>query len=61
MFIFSFLSLKSVICRSSPVAKSDKDLALSLLWHRFDPWPGNSHVPGAWPKKKKLSYAKQYT
>ena len=28
-----------------------KDLALSLLWHRFDPWPGNFHVPQAEPKK----------
>ena len=30
-----------------------KDLALSLLWHRFDPWPGNFHVLWAWPKKFK--------
>ena len=28
-----------------------KDLALSLLWHRFDPWPGNFHVPQREPKK----------
>ena len=26
-----------------------KDMALSLLWHRFDPWPGNCCVA----KKKK--------
>ena len=30
-----------------------KDLALSLLWHRFDLWPRNFHVPWPWPKKKK--------
>ena len=32
-----------------------KDSALSLLWLRFDPWPGNLHMPRvrAWPKKKK--------
>ena len=36
-----------------------KDLALSpqqlwlLLWHRFHPWPGNFHMPWAWPKRKK--------
>ena len=36
-----------------------KDLALSflwfrsLLWHRFDTWPGNFHMLCAWPKKKK--------
>ena len=45
-----------------------KDLALSLqwlrllLWHRFDPWPGNSHISQMWQKtnkqtnKKKQSY-----
>ena len=22
-----------------------KDPALSLLWHRFDLWPGNFHMP----------------
>ena len=36
-----------------------KDPALSLLWLGsmlwlgFDPWPGNLHMPWAWPKKKK--------
>ena len=33
-----------------------EDLALSLLWHRFDPWPGNFHIPWSCPthqKKKK--------
>ena len=29
-----------------------KDVVLSLLCHSFDPWPGNLHVPWAWPKKK---------
>ena len=24
-----------------------------LLWHRFNPWPGNVHRPWAWGKKKK--------
>ena len=34
-----------------------KDLALSLLWlrlllwHGFDPWPGNICMPQTWPKK----------
>ena len=31
-----------------------KDPALSLLWHRFDLWPGNLGVPQAQPKKKKV-------
>ena len=35
-----------------------KDLALSLLWlgsllwHKFDPWPWNLHMPWTWPKKQ---------
>ena len=42
-----------------------KDLALSLLWlqsllwHRFDPWPGNFHMPLAWPGKKKIEREKE--
>ena len=28
-----------------------KDPALSLLWHRFDPWPRNFLMPQVWPKK----------
>jgi len=40
------------------VAQQVKDLALSLqrlrllLWHRFDPWLGNFHMPWAQAKKK---------
>ena len=30
-----------------------KDPALLLLWHGFDPWPGNFHMPWAQPGKKK--------
>ena len=26
----------------------------SLLWRGFDPWPGNFHMPQAWPKKKRI-------
>ena len=29
-----------------------KDSALSLLWLRFDPWPGNFCMPWAGPEKK---------
>ena len=28
-----------------------KDLALLLLWLRFNPWPGSFYVPWAQPKK----------
>ena len=24
-----------------------------LLWHEFDPWPGNFHMPQMWPEKIK--------
>ena len=40
------------------MAEQVNDLALSLqwlgllLWWRFDPWPGNFHMPWVWPKKK---------
>ena len=30
-----------------------KDLALSLLWHRFNPWPGYFHKPQAPPPQKR--------
>ena len=40
-------------CGNSMVAQQVKDLALSLLWLRFDPWPGNIHMLWAQPKKKK--------
>ena len=39
---------------SSRVAQWVKDLALSLLWRGFDPWPGNFHIPWLWPKIKKF-------
>ena len=34
-----------------------KDAVLSLLWHKFKPWPGNLHTPWdrAEGKKKKKS------
>ena len=40
------------------MAQLVKDPALSLqrlgsmLWHMFSPWPGNFHMPQAWPKKE---------
>ena len=30
-----------------------KNLALSLLWLKFDPWPRSFCIPRVWPKKKK--------
>ena len=44
--------------REFSVAQWVKNLALSLqrlrvlLWCGFDPWPGNFHMPRAWPKKR---------
>ena len=43
-----------------------RDLALSrlwlgsLLWHKFDPWPRNFHMPRLQPKKKKKKRKKNY-
>ena len=41
---------QNCISWSSLVAQLLKDLALSLLWHGFNPWPGNFHMPWAGPK-----------
>ena len=30
-----------------------KDLVLSVLWLRFNPWPGKFHTPWVGPKNKK--------
>ena len=38
--------------RSSLVAEWVGDLALSLLWCVFDPWPGKFHMLHAWSKRK---------
>ena len=35
------------------------DSVLSLLWHRFDPWPGNVCMPQAWKKKGKMEGKKE--
>ena len=39
--------------RSSLVAQQVKDLLSSLLWYRFDPWPGNFHMSQVEQKKRK--------
>ena len=33
----------------------------SQLQLRFDPWPGNVHMPRVWPKKKKIHPHRQFT
>ena len=38
-------------CWECPVAQWVKYTALSLLWLRSDPWPGNFHMLQVWPKK----------
>ena len=35
------------------MAQQVKDLALSLLWLKFDPWPGKFHMLWVQQKKKK--------
>lgn len=34
------------------MAQGVKDLALLLWHHGFNPWPGSSHMPWEWPKKR---------
>ena len=47
------------------MAQQIKDLALSLqqpwslLWNRFNPWPGNFYTLQAQPKKKKKKKKKR--
>ena len=35
------------------MASKVKDPAWLLLWHGFDPWSRNFHMPKSWLKKKK--------
>lgn len=43
----------------SLVAKWVRNLVLSLLWQRCDPWPGNLRIPQVCPPPKKL-FPSQY-
>ena len=55
-------SLKNQGAGVPNVAKWVKVLALPQLWQRlhlrlrFNPWPGNFHMPSVWPKKPKKSW-----
>ena len=42
---------QKVNLRSSRVAQRVKALVLSLLWRRFDLWPGKFCMPWVWQKK----------
>ena len=44
--------------REFPGSPAAKDLALSLLWLEFDPWPENFPMPWAQPKQNQTK-AKQ--
>ena len=46
-----WLHIKTVV-GSFLMAHLVKDLALSLLWCRLNPWPGNFHVLWVQPRKK---------
>ena len=48
--IFSFIKKKKLEFLGGLAVK---DLTLSPLWYRFDPWPGNLHMLQVKPKKKK--------
>ena len=48
------------------MAQGVRDLVLSLqwleslLWHGFDSWPRNFHIPWVQPKKKRKEKKKNY-
>ena len=42
--------------KESPGDLAVKDLALSLQQHRFNPWPGNFHMPLVWPTPLQRKY-----
>ena len=48
-----FGAVEKVYTRSSLVAQQVEDLALSLLWQGFNPWPGNFYVLWVQPKREK--------
>ena len=49
------------LLREFPGGLGVKDLALSLLWLRFSPWPGNlAHAAGTVPKKVDLDFSCWY-
>ena len=56
---------KAITIWHSLVVQQVKDPMLSLqqlgvlLWHGFDPWPGNLHMPQVWPNKVKQNTVKK--
>ena len=40
------------------MAQRIKDLAWSLMWHGFDPWPRNFYILQVEQKKKKIFFLK---
>ena len=50
----SYISTRASDGRSSLAVQGAKDLVLSLMWHRFDPWPGNFCMPQMQPEKKNV-------
>ena len=46
------IRLKWCNTRNSLVAQRIKNLTLSLLWHRFNPWPGNFRMPHVCPEQQ---------
>ena len=46
---------------SSPLVLRVEDPALSLLWHGFNPWPGNFHTQRAARKNQNKTHAHTHT
>ena len=56
---FLCLCMKSQEESKFPGGVVVKDMALSLVWHRFDPWPGTFACCGHSKKKKKRKKEKK--
>ena len=52
-FTFGWQAKVEIAEKEFPDGLAVKELALSLLWLRFNPWPGNFFTPQARPKKGK--------
>ena len=42
---FNFLKMGELVLHEFPGGLMIKVPALSLVWHTFDSWPGNFHMP----------------
>lgn len=51
--------LLNVLRWHSLAVQQVKDLEMSLVWHRFNPWPSTFYMRWVWPKKSTLHFPGQ--